>query len=90
MNTTENVHGHEVLRLVAGAPTPLTRAELDNQITRLFGAEARFCTCSAADMTRDELLGFLLAKGKIVERHGRLATDPSRICQDGGGEHHED
>jgi probable metal-binding protein len=87
MNTTENVHGHEVLRLVSEAPTPLTRAQLETEITRLFGAEARFCTCSAADMTREELLGFLLSKGKIVERHGRLATDPSRICDHGEGEH---
>jgi probable metal-binding protein len=89
MNTTENIHGHEVLRLVHNAPKALTRAELESEITRRFGAEARFCTCSAADMTRDELLGFLLAKGKIVERHGRLATDPSRIC-DHGEHHHED
>jgi probable metal-binding protein len=77
-----------VLRLVSEAAVPLTRAQLEGEITRLFGAEALFCTCSAADMTREELLGFLLERGKIVERHGKLATDPSKIC-DHGEEGHE-
>jgi probable metal-binding protein len=80
MNTIENVHGHEVLRLVHEAPTPPTRGELEAALERLYGPEVRFCTCSATDMTRDELLAFLLSRGKLVERHGRLATDPSRIC----------
>jgi probable metal-binding protein len=79
-NTTENVHGHDVLRLVYEAPTPPTRGELEAALNRLYGPEVRFCTCSAADLTRDELLDFLLSRGKLVERHGRLATDPSRIC----------
>lgn len=80
MNTTENVHGHEVLRLVHESATPLTRTELETELTRRYGPEARFCTCSAGDMTRDELLGFLLSRGKLVEHQGRLATDASRIC----------
>ncbi len=80
MNNTENIHGHEVLRLVHEAAIPPTRAEIETELTRRYGAEARFCTCSAADMTRDELLGFLLSRGKLVEHQGRLATDPSRIC----------
>jgi probable metal-binding protein len=79
-NTTENVHGHDVLRLVHEAPTPPNRGELEATLDRLYGPDVRFCTCSATDMTRDELLDFLLSRGKLVEHQGRLATDPSRIC----------
>jgi probable metal-binding protein len=90
MNTTQNIHGHEVLRLVHLAPAPFTRAELEAEIARRFGPDARFCTCSAADMTRDQLLTFLLSRGKIVEHNGRLATDLSRICNhpEGGPHNH--
>jgi probable metal-binding protein len=83
MNTVENVHGHEVLRLVSEAAVPPTRGELEAEIGRRFGAEARFCTCATADMTCGELLGFLLARGKLVEHEGRLATDRARICDEG-------
>lgn len=79
-NTIENVHGHEVLRLVHEAATPPTRAELATELTRRYGPEARFRTCSAADMTSEEILSFLLTRGKLVEHQGRLATDPARIC----------
>ena len=81
MKTTKNVHGHEVMRMVGAAGAALTRGELEAEMVRRFGAEARFCTCSASDMTREELLGFLLARGKLVEREGRLGIERSRICE---------
>ncbi|HVT83478.1 MAG TPA: YecH family metal-binding protein [Phycisphaerae bacterium] len=81
MNTLDNVHGHAVLDLLTEAA--LTRPQLDAELTRRFGAEARFCTCSAQDMTRDELLGLLLQKGKIIEADGLLKTDQSRVCNHG-------
>ena len=81
MNTTENIHGHAVLDLLA--ETALTRVQLDAELTRRYGVDVRFCTCSVQGMTRDELVGFLLQKGKIVEANGLLTTDLSRVCNHG-------
>jgi probable metal-binding protein len=81
MDTVENVHGHEVLRLVGEAEVPLTRGELEAEMVRRFGEGARFCTCSAGDMTREELLGFLMERGKLVEREGRMEIVRERICE---------
>ena len=81
MNTLDNVHGHAVLELLA--ETPLSRVQLDAALTERFGAEVRFCTCSAQDMTREELLAMLIAKGKVAEVGGVLAVDPARICKHG-------
>ena len=76
-----NVHGHAVLELLV--EKALSRGELDAELTRRFGAEVRFCTCSAEGMTREELLGMLIGKGKIVEVDGVLTADPARICKHG-------
>ena len=76
----ESVHGHDVLDLIAGANPPLTVAAFEAEATRRWGADARFHTCSVSGMKLPELLGFLLARGKIVENNGLLATDPSKIC----------
>ena len=76
-----NVHGHEVLRMVGEASEAMTRGELEAEMVRRFGEGARYCTCAASDMTREELLGFLLARGKLVEREGRLGIERARICE---------
>jgi probable metal-binding protein len=81
---TEQVHGHEVLRLLHAAEAPLTRTQLAAEVRRRFGADARFRTCSAGGMTLDELLAFLVARGKVVEREGVLAADISQMCGDDG------
>ena len=84
MTTTENIHGHEILRLVSQTHPPLTRVALLQAAENRFGVAARFCTCSAADMTLPELLEFLLSRGKLVERDGCLYADLDRMCGDGG------
>lgn len=85
MTTTPNVHGHEILHMVDQARPALTRGALEEEARKRFGAAARYCTCSAADMTLGELLDFLLAHGKLVEREGRVVADISKMC--GGGSH---
>lgn len=88
MSTTTNIHGHEILHFVHAAQPPVTRAQLIAHVTKTYGADARFCTCSAAGMTFDDLLGFLVAAGKIVERGGVLYTDMSKVCANEDPDHH--
>ena len=87
-NTTDNIHGHEVLRLLHEAQPPLSRVELAALAERHWGGEARYCTCSAFGMTLAELVGFLMARGKVIERGGKLCVDMSQVCASAGGEHH--
>lgn len=81
MITKTDIHGHDILALVAQADTPLTRQALQAKAAALWGADARYCTCSAGGMTFDVLLDFLISRGKIVSDGHVLATDPTKICQ---------
>ena len=85
MPTTQNVHGHEILRLVHTAPTAFTRATLAQEAARRYGPDARFCTCSVQDMTLSQLVDFLVSRGKLIEAGGQLRADISQMCQDGEG-----
>lgn len=87
METTQEIHGHEILHLVADAQPPFTRQTLRQEAATRFGEAARYCTCSAFGMTLDELLAFLMARGKIVEHSGHLVTDVSKICNHSDHKH---
>lgn len=90
MSTTTDIHGHDVLHLVHDTPGGFTREALTAEVTRRWGPNARFCTCSAGGMTFDQLLAFLLARGKIVETDGRLQTIMAKVCSHGSHGHDHD
>lgn len=75
------VHGHEVLRMMLGSGKAYTRATLLQDIERAFGAQARFCTCSAEGMTAEQLVDFLEAKGKFVPQANGFRTSPDLMCR---------
>ena len=58
-----------------------TRATLRDAILERFGSETRFFTCSAEDMTADQLIDFLAQRGKFIEEDGGFNTAPDKICQ---------
>ena len=78
---TTQVHGHEVMQMMLEQEGAFTRESLREAIERRFGRHARFFTCSAQDMTADQLIDFLAARGKFVERDNGFSTAPDRICQ---------
>lgn len=88
MSTSTNVHGHEILNFVHAANPRVNREQLFAHVKSAYGPHALFCTCSAADMTFEQLFSFLIAAGKIVERGGLLYTDTSKVCS--GEDHHHD
>lgn len=88
METTESIHGHEVIELIVTTEPAISRAALAREVSRRFGPEARFHTCSAEGLTLDGLLAFLMARGKIAETGGVL-TRPCSNCCGGDHDHHD-
>lgn len=76
----ESIHGHAVMRLIAFAQEPLSRGQLSNKVATEFGHDARFHTCSARNMTLEELLQFLKHRGKLIEVGGVLNVAREDIC----------
>ena len=76
----DDIHGHEVMRMMVDSGKAYTRESLRADIIERFGADARFCTCSAANMTSDQLIDFLAERGKFVEAPQGFTTHPEKIC----------
>jgi probable metal-binding protein len=79
-NSTE-VHGHEVIAMMMTSDVPFTRASLVATIQAKFGANTRFYTCSASNMSADELVTFLEQRGKFTPQGAGFNVDPARVCQ---------
>ena len=80
----EQVHGHEVMRMMLESNTPYTETTLRDAMVARFGEATRFCTCSAENMTADELIAFLRERGKFVARGEGFQTAPDRIADVAG------
>jgi probable metal-binding protein len=78
--SNEEVHGHEVMRMMVESGESYDEKNLEAAIHAKFGESARFCTCSASGMTASELIEFLAAKGKFVPASTGFSTHPSKIC----------
>jgi probable metal-binding protein len=82
--TESSIHGHEVIHLIRDAVKPFTRATLAAEVQRRFGQGVTFHTCSAGGMPLDQLLTFLMARGKISESPtGELRPIMENVCEDG-------
>jgi probable metal-binding protein len=78
--TNTEIHGHEAIALIRALPTPLDRTALVQLLEEHFGPTTRFFTCSASDMTAAGLVAFLVERGKLTSRAGKLVFDPARSC----------
>lgn len=73
-------HGHEVLAMMYGH-SYATREELIEAIIARFGAEERFYTCSAENLTAAGLVDFLEARGKFMPASDNgFTADRSKVC----------
>ena len=78
--SSEEIHGHEVMRMMLESDDGYDEAGLEAAIHARFGEQARFCTCSASGMTAKQLIEFLSARGKFVPSGEGFSTDPTKIC----------
>ncbi len=74
-------HGHEVLHMMEGNSYS-TKQELVNAIIERFGADEKFCTCSAEDLTAVELVDFLESRGKFMPatEADSFTVDTTKVC----------
>ena len=78
----DQVHGHQVLKMMIESRRTYTEDSLRAAILEQFGGAARFHTCSASDMTAEELIRFLAERGKLASRGEGLTADPAAMCGD--------
>lgn len=76
----QSIHGHDVMRMMVEAGRPFTEEQLEVAIREKFGAEARFHTCSASEMTPKELIGFLKVRSKFIVTESQLSMTAESIC----------
>lgn len=75
-----SIHGHEVLHTMLGNDKGWTRSSLLKALADKYGENCLFHTCSASEMSADQLIDFLEAKGKFVETTDGFTTQASKIC----------
>ena len=78
--STNQIHGHDVMKMMLEAGTTFTRPSLEAAIISRFGGDARFFTCSAENMTSAELISFLEQRGKFVPQADGFSTSADKIC----------
>ena len=80
MQNDIQIHGHEVMRMMLDSGSAYTRQTLRQAIIDRFGAEARFFTCSAENLTAEGLIEFLAERGKFVPGAAGFNTASTKMC----------
>ena len=73
-----SIHGHKVLNFIKDQTEPVSQEQLVTRLSDHFGQTAQFHTCSAQELSIDQLLQLFIAKGKLSQE-----GDPIRYlgCQ---------
>jgi probable metal-binding protein len=75
-----DIHAHEVMHMMLEKDGVFSRESLTQAITERFGADAKFCSCSAAGMDVLAVIDFLESRGKFVTRDDGFTTEQDHIC----------
>ncbi len=74
------IHGHEVIQMMQTSGKYYSRATLVAEITAKFGRDTRFFTCSADNLTPEQLIDFLAAKGKFSQSEEGFKFRSEEFC----------
>ena len=77
---SESIHGHEVIGMMVESSSTYTVETLRNAIVGRFGADARFHTCSAENLTPVGLIEFLDSRGKLTHVDGGFVFGAGQAC----------
>jgi probable metal-binding protein len=69
------------MNMMVASARSYTRTSLHAAITGRFGHDARFYTCSAANLTADDLILFLEQHGKFKPQPNGFTIAADQICQ---------
>ena len=72
-------HGHEVLDMMQGHS--YSEKSLLEAIIEKFGPDERFYTCSADNLTAQELIKFLKEHGKFMTMEEGFTVDTTKVCE---------
>lgn len=75
------IHGHEVMKMMLASGKTYTTETLAHEIKETFGTDARFYTCSAENLSADQLVAFLESKGKFIPRDDGFQTSSDLMCK---------
>ena len=74
------VHAHEIMHMMLEKDGDFSRESLTRAIIERFGADAKFCSCSAVGMNVEAVINFLESRGKFVARDNGFNTTQNKIC----------
>jgi len=74
------VHAHEIMHMMLEHDEGFSRESLAQAITKRFGEDARFHSCSEDGMDVDAVINFLESRGKFVARDDGFNTAQGKIC----------
>ncbi|RME68485.1 MAG: DUF2492 family protein [Verrucomicrobia bacterium] len=78
-----SIHGHEVIEMMVASGRVWTVDTLLAAIRERFGPDARFHTCSAENLTAEQLIAFLQERGKFMpagEGEDGFVFNTGRAC----------
>jgi probable metal-binding protein len=75
-----DIHAHEVMQMMLEQDEVFSRESLTQAIIERFGADAKYCSCSASGMGVDAVIDFLESRGKFVARDDGFNTAQDKIC----------
>lgn len=74
------IHGHEVMRMMLESDKEYTKETLYEAIVEKFGEDSKFYACSADTMSPKEVIEFLESKGKFIDKGKGFNTAKDNIC----------
>ncbi|MCL1089499.1 YecH family protein [Shewanella profunda] len=77
---SDSVHGHDVMALMVAQGDVILKSELISLMAQKFGESARYHTCSVEALTAQELIDFLVSKGKCQETAHGITLVAGRQC----------
>ena len=80
---SNQVHGHDVMKMMLDSGQSYTKDTLSAAIIDCFGEKTRFYTCSSENLTANELVEFLAKREKFIETDTGFNTAPDKICDHG-------
>ena len=77
----DQIHGHEVLKIIAESGNEYTKESLVEAMNEKFGKDAQYRTCSIRDMSPETMVDFFIARGKFKSSPGGFKFDAENACQ---------